>query len=47
MNSGWLISITDCRQDVGKLLEKGREALLKEKTNVLTVNFLEGYANEP
>ncbi|KAF1960079.1 NAD(P)-binding protein [Byssothecium circinans] len=37
----------DCRQDVRKLLEKGREALLKEKKNVLTVNFLDGYANEP
>jgi hypothetical protein len=37
----------DCRQDVGVLLEKGRDELLKEKRNTLTVNFLEGYANEP
>lgn len=37
----------DCRQDVGVLLEKGRGELLKEKRNTLTVNFLEGYANEP
>jgi hypothetical protein len=37
----------DCRQDVGLLLEKGRETLLKEKRNTLTVNFLEGYCNEP
>ncbi|KAF2258326.1 NAD(P)-binding protein [Lojkania enalia] len=37
----------DCRQDVTKLLEKGRDALLKERLNTLTVNFLEGYANEP
>ncbi|KAF2471623.1 NAD(P)-binding protein [Lindgomyces ingoldianus] len=37
----------DCRQDVTKLLEKGRETLLKEKRNKLTVNFLEGYCNEP
>lgn len=37
----------DCRQDVTRLLEKGRDALLKEKRNVLTVNFLDGYANEP
>lgn len=37
----------DCRQDVTKLLEQGRENLLKEKRNTLTVNFLNGYANEP
>jgi hypothetical protein len=37
----------DCRQDVERLLGVGREALLKEKRNVLTVNFLEGYSNEP
>jgi NAD(P)-dependent dehydrogenase (short-subunit alcohol dehydrogenase family) len=37
----------DCRQDVGVLLEKGREELLREKRNTLTVNFLDGYANEP
>ncbi|KAK7190967.1 hypothetical protein DPSP01_009168 [Paraphaeosphaeria sporulosa] len=37
----------DCRQDVTRLLEKGREALLKERRNVLTVNFLDGYENEP
>ncbi|KAF2801148.1 NAD(P)-binding protein [Melanomma pulvis-pyrius CBS 109.77] len=37
----------DCRQDVTKLLEQGRENLLKEKRNTLTVNFLDGYANEP
>ncbi|KAF2690890.1 NAD(P)-binding protein [Lentithecium fluviatile CBS 122367] len=37
----------DCRQDVERLLGVGREKLLKEKKNVLTVNFLEGYANEP
>ncbi|ORY11102.1 hypothetical protein BCR34DRAFT_664558 [Clohesyomyces aquaticus] len=37
----------DCRQDVTRLLEKGREALLKEKRNALTVNFLDGYCNEP
>ncbi|KAF2642396.1 NAD(P)-binding protein [Massarina eburnea CBS 473.64] len=37
----------DCRQDVTRLLETGRETLLKEKRNVLTVNFLDGYTNEP
>jgi NAD(P)-dependent dehydrogenase (short-subunit alcohol dehydrogenase family) len=37
----------DCRQDVGKLLEYGRERLLKEKRNTLGVNFLDGYCNEP
>ncbi|KAJ4294556.1 hypothetical protein N0V90_008247 [Kalmusia sp. IMI 367209] len=37
----------DCRQDVARLLAKGREALLKDKRNVLTVNFLDGYENEP
>ncbi|KAF2021503.1 NAD(P)-binding protein [Aaosphaeria arxii CBS 175.79] len=37
----------DCRQDISRLLEKGREALLKEKRNLLTVNFLDGYCNEP
>jgi hypothetical protein len=37
----------DCRQDVSKLLEQGREKLLKERRNTLTVNFLDGYTNEP
>lgn len=37
----------DCRQDVGKLLEIGRETLLKENRNTLTVNFIDGYCNEP
>ncbi|KAJ4365031.1 hypothetical protein N0V83_008647 [Neocucurbitaria cava] len=37
----------DCRQDVGKLLDIGRETLLKENRNTLTVNFIEGYTNEP
>ncbi|KAH7084756.1 short chain dehydrogenase/reductase-like protein SDR [Paraphoma chrysanthemicola] len=37
----------DCRQDVAKLLEYGREALQKENRNTLTVNFLDGYCNEP
>ncbi|PSN68608.1 short chain dehydrogenase/reductase-like protein SDR [Corynespora cassiicola Philippines] len=37
----------DCRQDVARLLEIGRATLLKEKRNTLTVNFVEGYANEP
>ncbi|KAF2183464.1 short chain dehydrogenase/reductase-like protein SDR [Zopfia rhizophila CBS 207.26] len=37
----------DCRQDVTKLLEYGREALLKEKRNTLGVKFLDGYCNEP
>ncbi|KAF2736381.1 NAD(P)-binding protein [Polyplosphaeria fusca] len=37
----------DCRQDVRKLLEYGREAMLKEKRNTLGVNFLDGYCNEP
>lgn len=37
----------DCRQDLGKLLEVGREKLLKDKYNTLGVKFLEGYCNEP
>ncbi|KAF2027848.1 short chain dehydrogenase/reductase-like protein SDR [Setomelanomma holmii] len=37
----------DCRQDVAKLLEYGRERLQKENRNTLTVNFIEGYCNEP
>ncbi|CBX92231.1 hypothetical protein IAQ61_000411 [Plenodomus lingam] len=37
----------DCRQDVGKLLEIGRATLLKENRNKLTVNFIDGYCNEP
>ncbi|KAF1849638.1 short chain dehydrogenase/reductase-like protein SDR [Cucurbitaria berberidis CBS 394.84] len=37
----------DCRQDVSKLLEIGRETLQKENRNTLTVNFIDGYANEP
>ncbi|KAF1835115.1 NAD(P)-binding protein [Decorospora gaudefroyi] len=37
----------DCRQDVSKLLEYGRENLLKENRNKLTVNFIDGYCNEP
>lgn len=37
----------DCRQDVSKLLAIGRETLLKENRNTLTVNFIEGYCNEP
>ena len=39
--------ILDCRQDVSKLLAIGRETLLKENRNTLTVNFIEGYCNEP
>jgi hypothetical protein len=38
---------TDCRQDVTKLLEVGRETLMKENRNTLTVNFIDGYCNEP
>ncbi|KAF2278046.1 short chain dehydrogenase/reductase-like protein SDR [Westerdykella ornata] len=37
----------DCRQDLGKLLSEGRDKLLKAKLNTLTVNFLDGYCNEP
>ncbi|CAG5181875.1 uncharacterized protein ALTATR162_LOCUS9879 [Alternaria atra] len=37
----------DCRQDVTKLLDIGREILLKENRNKLTVNFIDGYCNEP
>ncbi|USP76657.1 hypothetical protein yc1106_03931 [Curvularia clavata] len=37
----------DCRQDVSKLLSIGRQTLLKENRNTLTVNFIEGYCNEP
>lgn len=37
----------DCRQDVSRLLGIGREALIKENRNRLTVNFVEGYCNEP
>ncbi|KAF2848892.1 short chain dehydrogenase/reductase-like protein SDR [Plenodomus tracheiphilus IPT5] len=37
----------DCRQDVEKLLSIGRETLLKENRNKLTVNFIDGYCNEP
>ncbi|CAE7194002.1 hypothetical protein CFE70_007312 [Pyrenophora teres f. teres 0-1] len=37
----------DCRQDVSKLLSIGRETLLKENRNTLTVNFIDGYCNEP
>ncbi|KAH5396144.1 hypothetical protein HBI23_219780 [Parastagonospora nodorum] len=37
----------DCRQDVAKLLEIGRKTLLKENRNTLTVNFIDGYCNEP
>lgn len=37
----------DCRQDVTKLLEIGRDVLLKEKINTLGVNFVDGYKNEP
>ncbi|KAH6875264.1 hypothetical protein BKA58DRAFT_334458 [Alternaria rosae] len=37
----------DCRQDVTKLLDIGRETLLKENRNRLTVNFIDGYCNEP
>ncbi|CAO2658486.1 Nn.00g062090.m01.CDS01 [Neocucurbitaria sp. VM-36] len=37
----------DCRQDVGKLLDIGRKTLLEKNLNTLTVNFIDGYANEP
>jgi NAD(P)-dependent dehydrogenase (short-subunit alcohol dehydrogenase family) len=37
----------DCRQNVEVLLEKGRETLLREKKNILGMNFLDGYCNEP
>ncbi|KAF2833461.1 NAD(P)-binding protein [Ophiobolus disseminans] len=37
----------DCRQDIAKLLDYGRERLLKENRNTLTVNFIDGYCNEP
>jgi len=37
----------DCRQDVRNLLEIGRDTLLKENRNKLTVNFIDGYCNEP
>lgn len=39
--------VIDCRQDVAKLLDIGRETLLKENRNTLTVNFIDGYCNEP
>jgi len=37
----------DCRQDVGKLLEVGREGLKSKGLNTLGVKFLDGYCNEP
>lgn len=37
----------DCRQDVGKLLEVGREGLKSKGLNTLSVKFLGGYCNEP
>jgi len=37
----------DCRQDVGKLLESGREGLKSKGLNTLSVKFLDGYCNEP
>ncbi|KAE9368040.1 short chain dehydrogenase/reductase-like protein SDR [Stipitochalara longipes BDJ] len=37
----------DCRQDVTKLLAVGREGLKSKQLNMLGVNFLEGYCNEP
>jgi hypothetical protein len=37
----------DCRQDVSILLNIGRKTLLNENRNRLTVNFVEGYCNEP
>jgi hypothetical protein len=37
----------DCRQDVMRLLEVGREELKEKRTNVLGVGFLEGWCNEP
>jgi NAD(P)-dependent dehydrogenase (short-subunit alcohol dehydrogenase family) len=37
----------DCRQDLGKLIEVGREKLRLEKYNTLGMRFLEGYSNEP
>ncbi|KAL5118333.1 hypothetical protein ACEQ8H_003682 [Pleosporales sp. CAS-2024a] len=37
----------DCRQDVAKLVDIGRATLLRETRNTLTVNFIDGYCNEP
>jgi hypothetical protein len=37
----------DCRQDLTKLLAVGREGLKSKQLNTLSVNFLEGYCNEP
>jgi hypothetical protein len=37
----------DCRQDVGKLLDVGREGLKSKGLNTLGVKFLDGYCNEP
>ncbi|KAH0847325.1 hypothetical protein FOPE_00700 [Fonsecaea pedrosoi] len=37
----------DCRQDLGRLLEAGRESLLKNDLYCLKVGFLDGYSNEP
>jgi len=37
----------DCRQDLGRLLEVGREELLKNDLYSLKVGFLNEYSNEP
>ncbi|OAK99671.1 NAD(P)-binding protein [Phaeosphaeriaceae sp. SRC1lsM3a] len=37
----------DCRQDVNELYKIGRETLIKDFRNQLTVNFIDGYRNEP
>lgn len=37
----------DCRQDIERLSAVGREQLLKDFHNTLTVNFIDGYRNEP
>ena len=37
----------DCRMDLGKLLDFGRERLRKESRNTLGVQFLDGWCNEP
>ena len=37
----------DCRQDITRLLELGREELKRKRLNTLGVEFLDGYCNEP
>ncbi|KAH0830901.1 hypothetical protein AYO21_11547 [Fonsecaea monophora] len=37
----------DCRQDIERVVGYGRERLVKEGKNVLTIGFVDGYENEP